>query len=143
MRGEFENSFAAQEAKLDKPVKARQFAFVIDTAWPDAKDLAAIGEFEIMNAKGESVPHDSWKFLSVSSEEVDAEDGAAENAIDGQISNLWHSKWKDKRALAPHYLVIDMGAEVEIAGFRYTPRQVGTNGRVRRWRFYAGNSLTK
>jgi len=143
MRGEFENSFAAQEARLANPVTARQFAFVIDTAWPDDKDLASIGEFEILNAKGESVPHDSWKFLSVSSEEIEAEDGAAENAIDGQISNIWHSKWKDGRAQAPHYLVIDMGADVEIAGFRYTPRQFGTNGRVRRWRFYAGNSLAK
>ena len=46
-------------------------------------------------------------------------------------------------AAAPHYLVIDMGTKVEIAGFRYTPRQVGTNGRIRLWRFYAGDSLVK
>ncbi len=134
--GEFQDDPAAQEARLAAPRKARRFAFVIDTSWPDAKDLASIAEFDIIDSKGASVPHDKWKFVSVSSEETAREDNAAENAIDGQISNFWHSKWSDGRAQAPHYLVIDMGEEVEVAGFRYTPRQNMRNGRVRRWRFY-------
>ena len=136
LSGEFQDVPAAQEAKLAAPRKARRFAFVIDTSWPDAKDLASIAEFDIIDSKGASVPHDKWKFVSVSSEETAREDNAAENAIDGQISNFWHSKWSDGRAQAPHYLVIDMGEEVEVAGFRYTPRQNMRNGRVRRWRFY-------
>jgi beta-galactosidase len=95
-----------------------------------------LAEFEIINAKGESVPHDTWDFVSVSSEESLAEDGAAENAIDGQISNFYHSRWSKDTAKPPHYLVIDMGAEVEVAGFRYTPRQDSVSGRIRAWRFY-------
>ena len=136
LRGEFPDAIEAQEVSLPSTVVARKFAFIIDSAWPDANDVASIGEFEILNPKGESVPHDSWSFVSVSSEENVGEDAAAENAIDGQISNYWHSKWKNGRATAPHYLVIDMGYNVPVAGFRYTPRQFGTNGRVRKWRFH-------
>ena len=40
----------------------------------------------------------------------------------------------DKRQI-PHGLVIDMGADVEVAGFRYMPRQDKSNGHVRAWRF--------
>lgn len=135
-RGEFRNCVEAQSVKLPEPARGRRFAFVIDTAWPDTKEMASIAEFDIIDTKGASVPHDSWRFVSVSSEETAKEDASAENAIDGQIANFWHSKWGDGHALAPHYLVIDMGAEADIAGFRYTPRQDMANGRVRAWRFY-------
>ena len=135
MRGELPDSVAAQEVMLPKPEKARRFAFVVDSAWPNVKDLASIAEFEILDAKGASVPHDKWRFVSVSSEETVREDASAENAIDGQISNFWHSKWDGGRAKGPHYLVVDMGGEVEVAGFRCTPRQDMPNGRVRAWRF--------
>lgn len=136
LRGEFPNGVEARTAKLPKPRRARRFAFVIDSAWPNEKDLASIAEFDIIDAKGASVPHDAWSFVSVSSEETAKEDASAENAIDGQIANFWHSKWGDGRAKAPHYLVIDMGADVDVSGFRYTPRQDLPNGRVRAWRFY-------
>lgn len=135
LKGEFPNSADARDVRLDRPRKARRFAFVMDSDWAN-KDVAALAEFEIINAKGESVPHDTWDFVSVSSEESLAEDGAAENAIDGQISNFYHSRWSKDTAKPPHYLVIDMGAEVEVAGFRYTPRQDSVSGRIRAWRFY-------
>lgn len=134
--GEFANKVEAQTAMLPQSVAGRRVAFVIDSAWPDAKDLASIAEFDVLDANGASVPHDAWNFVSVSSEETSQEDASAENAIDGQIANFWHSKWGDGRAQAPHYLVIDMGADVEVSGFRYTPRQDMANGRVRAWRFY-------
>ena len=136
LRGEFPDTVAAQEVMLKKPVRAKKFAFVMDSDW-SGKGFAAVAEFEILNSKGESVPHDSWKFVSLSSEEVVKEDGAAENAIDGQISNFWHSRWSKDQAKPSHYFVIDMGGDVEIAGFRYTPRQDFRNGRIRAWRFEA------
>lgn len=136
MSGEFANKVDAQSVKLPQTMTGRRFAFVIDSAWPDAKDLASIAEFDVFDAKGASVSHDTWSFVSVSSEETEQEDASAENAIDGQIANFWHSKWGGTRAQAPHYLVVDMGADVEVSGFRYTPRQGMANGRVRAWRFY-------
>jgi beta-galactosidase len=142
LRGEFPDTVAAQEVSLAKPVWTRRFAFVADSDW-SGKGVAAIGEFEIINPKGESVPHDSWKFVSLSSEELFGEDGIAENAIDGQISNFWHSRWSSDQARPPHYFVIDMGGAVEVAGFRYTPRQDSRSGRIRAWRFQVGDGLAK
>ena len=132
--GTFPDTIAAQEVTLKKPVKARRFAFIADSDW-SGKGVAAIAEFEILDDKGASVPHDSWKVRSLSSEETGAEDGAVENAIDGQISNFWHSRWSQEQAKAPHYLVIDMGGEVMVKGFRYTPRQNSRSGRIKDWRF--------
>jgi len=71
------------------------------------------------------------------------EDGTADNAIDGQISNFWHSRWSADRAKGPHALVVDLGAPAAVAGFRYTPRQDNRNGRVKAWRFYLGDRLVK
>ena len=134
-QGEFPDAAEAQEVKFSKIVKCRTFAFVADSAWHGG-DVAAIGEFELIDSKGESIAHDKWKFISVSSEETAKEDCVAENAIDGQISNFWHSRWSDQKPKAPHYLVIDLGGETEVAGFRYTPRQSHRNGRIRAWRVY-------
>ena len=134
-RGEFPEGSDLQMVKLPKPVKGRRFAFVIDSAWPDRKNMASIAEFDIIDAKGSVVPRDAWSFVSVSSEETVKEDGLAENAIDGQSVNFWHTRWSRSMPKAPHYLVIDMGAEVEVAGFRYLPRQDMPNGRIRAWSF--------
>ena len=135
LRGEFPDTEAAQELILKAPRKARRFAFVADSDW-SRKGVAAIGELELLDLKGESIAHDNWKFVSVSSEELTQEDGSAENAIDGQISNHWHSRWSKDQAKAPHYLVIDLGATVEVKGVRYTPRQDGRSGRIRDYRIY-------
>ena len=154
-KGTFPNSVQAQEVWLKdtadgcadcsadfKTFRARQFAFAMDSAWAGG-DVAAIGEFELLDAKGASVPHDLWRFVHVSSEEALKEDGSAENMIDGQISNYWHSRWSTDKAKGPHVLVVDLGAETEVAGFRYTPRQNHRNGCVKAWRFYLGDKLVK
>ncbi len=154
-KGEFPDRAEAQEVWLRatadgcadcsadfRTVTARQFAFVIDSAWAGG-DIASLAEFELLDDKGASVPHAAWTFVHVSSEEAMKEDGTAENAIDGQISNFWHSRWSADRAKGPHALVVDLGAPVTVAGFRYTPRQDNRNGRVKAWRFYLGDRLVK
>ena len=133
LRGQFPDSADAKTVMLKTHVKTRRFAFVMDSDWGE-KGLASIGELELLDAKGESISHDLWKALSVSSEESEKEDGLAENAIDGQISNFWHSRWGRDQAKPPHYLVFDLGQDTEVHGFRYTPRQDNRNGRVKDWR---------
>ena len=141
--GMLPNTSDAQEIMLKSPVEARQVAFFMDQSWPNDILVASIAEFELLDADGKSIPHDSWSFISVSSEEALREDGSAENAIDGQISNFWHSRWSDEKAHPPHHIAIDLGGKYKISGFRYTPRQVGVNGRVKRYRFYAADALAK
>ncbi len=71
------------------------------------------------------------------------EDGSAENAIDGQTANFWHSEWKMKSPPHPHQFIIDLGSNCTIGGFRYTPRQSEGGGRIKSFRVYVGDSLVQ
>ncbi len=76
-----------------------------------------------------------WKVVSVDSQETNQADNAAANAIDGNSSTFWHTRWNDDLAL-PHSLTVDMGKLHRIGGFTYLPRQDGNpNGIVERYRF--------
>jgi alpha-L-fucosidase len=76
-----------------------------------------------------------WKVVATDSQETAGEDSAAANAIDGNSSTFWHTRWNDDLQL-PHYLTVDMGRSHRIAGFTYLPRQDGNpNGTVENYRF--------
>ena len=79
------------------------------------------------------------------SEERVKEDGAAENAIDGQTVNVWHSEWGAAQPGHPHRLVLDLGKTRTVSGFRYVPRQGGGNvgGRIKEYRIYLGDNLVQ
>lgn len=131
----------AQEIRLPKPMKGRQFCLESLTAH-DGEAYAAIAELDLSDASGNPISHQNWTIAYVDSEELTAEDGSASNAIDGQTSNFWHTEWQNRQPNHPHHVVIDLGAETEIGGFRYTPR-AGTNvgGRIKDYRIYIGNGL--
>jgi alpha-L-fucosidase len=90
--------------------------------------LVATREFAGVSQKG-------WKMYSVDSEEIAGGNNGAANAIDGDSSTFWHTKWSADLSL-PHYITIDMGAVRRIGGFTYLPRQDGNpNGTVETYRF--------
>lgn len=57
---------------------------------------------------------------------------AAKNAIDGNPSTMWHTKWDGSDKL-PQSITLEMPKAVEIDGFNYLPRQSGTNGMILRY----------
>lgn len=130
-----------QVVKLPAPVSGRQFCIETLNAH-DGKPHAAIAELDLLDADGHSISHQDWSIIHVSSEELAGEDGSASNAIDGQSANFWHSQWKNAQPAHPHRLVIDLGAEVRIAAFRYTPR-AGSDmpGRIKDYRIYIGSGI--
>jgi hypothetical protein len=69
--------------------------------------------------------------------------GSALNAIDGQTSNFWHTEWGARQPNYPHQLVIDLGASLRVGGFRYTPRADNPSGRIKGYRAYVGDGLTR
>ena len=76
-----------------------------------------------------------WKVVAVDSQEMGGENNGAANAIDGNSSTIWHTRWNEDLAL-PHYLTVDMGKSRRIGGFTYLPRQDGNaNGVVENYRF--------
>ncbi|MCP5532017.1 MAG: beta-galactosidase [Akkermansiaceae bacterium] len=141
MSGSFKPSGDVQEIRLPQPVKGRQFCLETLNAH-DGNPYAAVAEFDLSDAKGNPISHQEWTIAYVDSEEHAAEDGSASNAIDGQTANFWHTEWKNNKPDHPHRLVIDLGSETEIGGFRYTPR-AGDNvgGRIKDYRIYVGNGL--
>ena len=78
------------------------------------------------------VDHSIWKIVSVSSENNGEE---ARNAIDGDPSSIWHSRWSEPEAKHPHSIVVEMGSMLVIDQFIYTPRDSG-NGRIKDYELY-------
>jgi F5/8 type C domain-containing protein len=77
----------------------------------------------------------TWKLVSTDSEE--SEEGPARNAIDGDLTTYWHTRYSPRPDRYPHEIVVDMGSDQSIGGFRYVPRQDGgVNGRVKAYAFF-------
>ena len=76
-----------------------------------------------------------------SSSENRSNDRMARYVIDGKSNTFWHSKFGKDLANPPHELVIDLGKEREITGFRYLARQDGGwNGAFAKTEFSVSNS---
>ena len=82
------------------------------------------------------IPSDGWKVVRASSESR-ANGKLAGHAVDGDPRTWWHSAFHDGVESHPHELVIDLGKEYEIQGFRYLARQdAGWNGTLADCEFY-------
>jgi len=108
-----------------------------ETSLPAPKPVRAgtVEETESLPAEG-LISNATWKILRASSEST-ANQRLARHAIDGDPSTLWHTQFQGTLARHPHELVIDLGAERTIRGFRYLARQDGGwNGAVKDCEFY-------
>jgi len=82
------------------------------------------------------VPNKDWKIVRVSSESR-PNGKLGKCAIDGDPRTWWHSAFQGGVRQHPHELVIDLGKEYEIRGFRYLARQdAGWNGALADCEFY-------
>lgn len=66
-----------------------------------------------------------WKILDFSTED-EYEENLAVNVLDGDLSTLWHTEWYSEQPEPPHFISIDMGKEVNLAGFQYVTRNRDT-----------------
>jgi beta-galactosidase len=140
--GSFAPGAAMQEIKFTAAAQGRFFCLESLNA-QDGKQFAAIAELDLLDESGKPLIHEGWTIAYVDSEERDKEDGTAENAIDGQTANFWHTQWGSASPDHPHQLVIDLGEARAVSGFRYTPRQGdgSVGGRIRDYRVYVGDGL--
>jgi beta-galactosidase len=129
-----------QEVKLAAAAQGRFFCLESLSAF-DGQPFAAVAELDLMDEGGKPLSHEGWTIAYVDSEERDKEDGTAENAIDGQTANYWHTEWGAAQPQHPHQLVIDLGNARTISGFRYVPRQGAGGGRIKEYRVYVGDGL--
>ncbi|MGA2176362.1 MAG: beta-galactosidase [Verrucomicrobiota bacterium] len=138
--GSFAPGADAQEVKLDAPARGRYFCLESLNAH-DGKAYATIAELDLLGADGKNISHDGWTVAFVDSEELEREDGSAENAIDGQTESFWHTQWVSASPPHPHQLVLDLGRSQVITGIRYVPRQSAGGGRIKDFRLYVGDNL--
>lgn len=137
---EFKPDIVWQDAKFGRPVKGRYLCLeALDAV--DGKPHAAVAELDAVDARGEPLSKGLWKVLWVSSEEISAESGEAENALDGQPATIWHTQYAGAKPAFPHRLVLDLGETVEIGGVRYLPRggRAEDPGRIGNCRFYVSD----
>src|SRR5262244_2473868 len=84
-----------------------------------------------------TIPQQQMRVVSADSQELNGENGAATNAIDGNPATFWHTEWSQQTAPLPHTLVLDLGGQYQVDGVRYLPRQDGTlNGTIAGYQFY-------
>jgi beta-galactosidase len=140
--GTFAPGGDSQAIKFSAPATGKFFCLESLNAF-DGKPYAAIAELDLLDANGNPISHNGWTVAYVDSEERTAEDGSAENAIDGQTANFWHSEWKNASPNHPHRLILNLGGAQTISGFRYVPRQGENSGRIKDYRVLVGEGLVE
>ena len=104
---------------------------------------ASAAEIYLLDAHGQTIDRRKWK-VTASSEEFIGENGAAKNAIDGNLSSIWHTDWASIPGSAddprhPHHFVIDMGTAQTVTGLGYLPRSRSGNGTIGDFAVYFSN----
>lgn len=142
IEAQFAPGTQTEEVKFGSVAHGRYFCLESLSAF-DGKPFAAVAELDLLGTDGKPVSHEGWRIAYVDSEERIKEDGSAENAIDGQTANYWHTEWSAAQPAHPHRLVLDLGKSQDISGFRYTPRQGNdkTTGRIKDYRAYVSDDL--
>jgi len=121
---------------LEEPVTGRYFCFEALNAQNANDNSSSIAEFEIIGEDGKAISSINWKVVFVDSEETTKAANGADKLFDIQESIIWQTKIGDKTN-HPHQIVIDMGKEVKVKGFRILPRSdKSTKGMVKDYRFF-------
>ena len=142
--GAFATGSSMQEIKFSAPAAGRYFALEALSS-QDGKPFAGIAEIDLLDPAGKPLSHEGWSIAYVDSEERNREDGSAENAIDGQTSNFWHTQWGDAQPNFPHRLILDLGKSQPLSALRYVPRQgtADVTGRIKNYKIYLSDNLIK
>ena len=107
-------------------------------------ESAAVAELDLLGADGNSLSHDGWTVAYVDSEERQQIDGSAENVIDGQTANFWHTELRNNLADHQHVLILNLGKSQMVSVLAlYVPRQDENEGRIKDYRIYVGEDLIR
>lgn len=96
--------------------------------------VAAIAEFDVLDSDGHPLPREAWKIVYADSEEIKNGNRTADKIFDLQESTYWMT---DPAGDYPHQVVIDLGREYTVSGFRYLPRvDMGFPGMIKEYCIY-------
>ena len=135
--GTFSDSIGWKDVTFDKIMEGRYIC--LEALSPQNKNdkTTSIAEFEMTGEDGISVSRLKWKVIYADSEEVTSSNNAADLVFDQQESTVWQTESSSARPAHPHQIVIDMGENIKVKGFRYLPRSDrNTAGLIKDYRFY-------
>ncbi|RYD60993.1 MAG: hypothetical protein EOP83_18085, partial [Verrucomicrobiaceae bacterium] len=132
-QGDFADGTALQTVML-QPTSNR-YVKLVSLSSQTGQAFTTMAEFNLLDNSGNPVSRNGWQ-ASASTQETASENAPASRAIDGQNNTYWHSAWSGATVPFPHEFIIDLGSPGAFYGFSYLPRQDGTNGRIRGYRFY-------
>lgn len=91
------------------------------------------------DALAHPIDQELYKIAGFSSEETTGEgetSGFAAAAVDGDPNTYWHSAWQSGTSSLPGYITIDLGAEYDVDGVSYLPRQSNANGLMKDYKVF-------
>jgi F5/8 type C domain len=143
-RGSLADAAPAPSSPADPapPPGSVRFVTLVGDSEVNGSNVACISDFNLLAPDGSLLDRTEWRPV-VDSAELNYLGGApAEQAIDEDRLSLWHTAWFELASPPgyPHFLQIDLGALVQVAGFRYLPRQSSSSGRIAAYRFFASAS---
>jgi beta-galactosidase len=124
-----------QEINFSQPATGRYLALEVLSAQDD-QAYATLAELEAVGVDGVNIQRTNWKTAFANSEELDAENGSADNLFDLQPTTYWHTRWQGTAPKHPHLVILDLGSAQTLTGLRLQPRQDMANGRIKDCRVY-------
>lgn len=132
-QGEFKPGNGWQEVKFSASVRGRYFCIEGLSSF-DGTNVAAIAELDVLGADGKPVSREAWKIAYADSEETRSGNRTADKIFDLQESTYWSAV---DNAAYPHQIVIDLGKEQAVTGFRALPRaEKGVPGQIKGYKVY-------
>ena len=132
-KGTFKPGNGWQEVKFATPTQGRYFCLNAMSNY-DGNNIASIAEFDVLDANGKPVPRENWKIVYADSEETRSGNRTADKIFDLQESTFWQTV--DNTAF-PHQVVIDLGKDYNVSGFRMLPRaEKGAPGLIKDYAVY-------
>ncbi len=124
-----------QDIKFKNSLTARHICIEVLNSHQN-QNFSHIAEIDVLDGEDKIIPKKNWKIWFTNTEELSAEDGKAENLIDGKAKTHWHSIYSGIPSKFPHVIVIDTGSIGTFSGIRYTGRP-GNRGGAKDVQIYA------
>ncbi|RXK86850.1 glycoside hydrolase family 35 protein [Filimonas effusa] len=136
-KGAFSAGSGWKEVMLPATTNARYFCLEALSPQQQGDKQASIAELEIIGEDGSAISSVNWKLVYASSEEAKT-NSTADKVFDLQETLIWQTAAKLNY---PHSIVIDMGTNIKVKGFRVLPRVDNKKeGMIKDYRFYLKSS---
>ena len=121
-KGSFGSENGWKETSFSTPATGKFFCLETLNSQKADDSLSTLAELELIGVDGKIIPVLKWKIVFASSEETTSGNQTADKVFDQQESTYWQTQSAGGKPPHPHQIIIDLGQEETIKGFRYLHR---------------------